>query len=472
MKLFENRRQAATELADKLSFMREERPIVLGLANSGIPIADIVARALDSQLDVLLFERLAAPKSPDHIVGVVDEHGRISMIESTARWHHLTSRQMIQPAREIFRDLQRRRARFRAVLPELDVRGKPVIIVGQGIATGGRMLGAIASVRDRGASRIVAAAPAGHSRATWQLHDKADLVVIPHQPSQFKGIEHFYENYTEVTDDIAIGILERWVASRTEKPPTVRTLALKMHSTKGHLLSCEIDLPPGTDRGSGPFPAVVFAHGFESNARSQRSVPISQRLAKRGIIGVRLDFTGHGRSEGSAEEATDRQMIEDLHVVFQSVSQLAEVDENHLGVNGAGTGGMIALHYAAQQPMVKTLVIRGPICGKEVAAARKVTIPTLLIHAEHDLDLQEPVEAINRSLAGSHELLVIPDSNRLFGDPISRELMIGATVDWFADHLRSTRTAAPSSGPATSSPSSDSMQSSGPERAAGASETS
>lgn len=471
MKLFENRRQAATELADKLSFLREERPIVLGLANGGIPIADVVARSLEAPLDVLLFERLAAPKSPDHIVGVVDEHGRISMIESTARWHHLTSRQMIQPAREVFRDLQRRRGRFRGVLPELDVRSQTVIIVGQGIATGGKMLGAIASVRDRGATKVVATAPAGHSRATWQLHDKADLVVIPHQPSQFKGIEDLYENYSEVTDDIAIGILERWVASRTQPAPGVRTLALKLHSTRGHLLSCEIDLPPGTDRGSGPFPAVVFAHGFESTARSQRSVPISQRLAKRGIIGVRFDFTSHGRSEGSQEDATDRQMIEDLHVVFQSVAQLAEVDEGQIGVNGAGTGGMIALHYAAQQPLVKTLVIRGPICGKEVAAARKVTIPTLLIHAEHDLDLQEPVEAINRSLAGSHELLVIPDSNRLFGDPISRELMIGATVDWFADHLRTDYVSA--SGPAASAASaSGPTQSGDPERAAGTSETS
>ena len=151
MRLFHNRREAAHELARHLSFLKSEDPIVLGLVSGGVPIAEIIAQALEAALDVLIIERLSAPKNPDHVVGAVDEHGRISMIKSTARWHQLTSQQMIAPAREVFRQLQRRRSRIRAILPEMDVRDRTVIIVGQGVATGAKMLGAIASVRDRGA---------------------------------------------------------------------------------------------------------------------------------------------------------------------------------------------------------------------------------------------------------------------------------------------------------------------------------
>jgi dienelactone hydrolase len=193
-------------------------------------------------------------------------------------------------------------------------------------------------------------------------------------------------------------------------------------------------------RGSGPHPAVIFAHGFESDGRSPRTLTIARRLVRRGIICVRMDFTGHGRSEGPPAAASDAQMISDLHVLFMSVAQLAEVDPKRIGVIGSGTGGMIALHYAAQVPSVKTLVIRGPVCGRETQAARQVKAPTLLIHAEGDTALLDSVQTLDRELGAAHQLLRIPNSNRLFGDPISLELMASATVDWVCDHLLVTQT--------------------------------
>src|SRR4029450_9797152 len=140
MRLFKNRIDAANELAQHLAFLKEEKPIVLGLANGGVPIAEVIAKSLDAPLDVLLIEKLYAPHSPGQVVGAVDEHGRISMIQATARWHHVTSQQMVEPAREAFRLLQTRQARVRSILPEVDVRGRPVVVVGQGVATGAKML--------------------------------------------------------------------------------------------------------------------------------------------------------------------------------------------------------------------------------------------------------------------------------------------------------------------------------------------
>jgi pimeloyl-ACP methyl ester carboxylesterase len=298
------------------------------------------------------------------------------------------------------------------------------------------MLGAIASLKDRGAAKVVATAPGGTSQATWQLHEAADLVVIPHRPAKFKGLESFYEEFADVSDDMVVRLLERWVTDHPQQQRGCRTILMKLTGTRGQTLICELDLPPGLVRGSPPCPAVLFAHGFESNARSSRSVAISQRLAKRDIIGVRLDFTGHGRSGGTIQDATDQQMLADLHLAFQSVAGLSEVDSQRLGLVGSGTGGMIALYYAAQLPAVKALVIRGPVCGRETVAARQVKAPTLLIHAESDTALFDSVQTLDRELGAPHQLLRIANSNRLFSDPISMELMVSATVDWLVDHLK------------------------------------
>lgn len=434
MRLFKNRLQAANELAQHLAFLKPDQPLVLGLANGGVPIAEVVARQLDASLDVVLIEKLFAPGSPTQVVGAVDEHGRISLIQSTARWHHVTSQQLVEPARTAFRELQRRRAALRSVLPECDVRGKTIVIVGQGVATGAKMLGAIASVKDRGASKVIAAAPAGTSHATWQLHEATDMVVIPHRPAKFKGIEHFYEEFNDVSDEVVLAIAQQWMAERPQ-PQGVKTIPMKLQASAGHALMCEVDLPPGCTRGSGPYPAVLFAHDHESNARSPRNVMISQRLAKRNIVGVRLDFTAHGRSEGAPQQATDAQLLADLHVAFLSTAALAEVDGQRMGLIGSGTGAMIALHYAAQVPGVKSLVIRGPVCGRETEVARHITAPTLVIHGEADTALDDAVRTLDRELAAQHQVLRIPSSNRLFNDPVSMEMMVAATVDWLTDHL-------------------------------------
>lgn len=435
MPLFKNRLEAAQELAQHLAYLKQEKPIVMGLAPGGVPVADVVARALDAPMDVIIIEKLYAPGTPNQVVGAVDEHGRISMIQSTARWHHLTSQQMVEPARLAFRELQKIQGRVRSLLPEAEVRGRTVIIVGQGVATGAKMLGAIASLRDRGVSKIVAAAPAGTSQATWQLHENADVVVIPHRPAKFRDIKAFYEEFTEVTPDDLMAIVDRWVKERPGADSGIKTIVTKLASTRGHALFAEIDMPPGARRGSGPYPVVVFAHGNESSAKSTRNVTITRRLAKRNVIGVRLDFTGHGRSEGTPADATDEQMMADLHAVMRAVVQLSEVDPQRVGVVGSGNGGLIALHYAAQVHDLKALIIRGAVCGRETVAARMIKAPALIIHAEQDTALLDAAQTLDRELSAPHELLRIANCNRLFNDPISLELMVNASVDWLVDHL-------------------------------------
>ena len=435
MHLFHNRREAAHELARHLLFLKSENPIVLGLANGGVPIAEVIAQALDAPLDILIIERLHAPGRPNQIVGAFDEHGGVSAIRSTARWHDMTWQHMVQPARESYSNLQPRISKFRQILPEIDVRDRTVIVVSQGVLTGAKMLGALASLRDRNARKIVVAAPAGAEKAAWQFHDAADLVIIPHRPSRFDSVADIYREYSQVSDEFVETILQRWVQSRPQHQPIIKTLALRLKNDLGHNLACEIDLPPGATKGSGPYPAVMFAHGRDSDARSPRTLPIARRLAEIGILSVRVDFTGHGKSEGRPEEATEQQMYNDIKTVYNNVIGLAEVDEDRIGLVGSGTGGMIMMNLAAEAPSIRGLVARGPMQGPEYNALRHISVPTILIHTDHDVEFIRAMEKPGPPIDSHHQLLHIPESGRLYNDAISLKMMVGATVDWMDDHV-------------------------------------
>jgi dienelactone hydrolase len=324
------------------------------------------------------------------------------------------------------------------------------------------MLAAISSLRDRGAGKVVIAAPAGSGKTTWQLHETADKVVIPHAPSRFKGVAHFYEDFSDVTDRDVEQILKKWFRDRPGQLPAVKTINMPVISEQERSVHCELDLPPGTTRGSGPYPAVIFAHGMESDGRNRGNVLISRRLAKRGVVGVRLDFTGHGRSDGTIHDATADRMLADLFTVFENLCILDEIDNARIGIRGSGTGSLIALHFAAREPQIAAMVIRGPWTGGEPEIAQHVNAPTLLIHAENDQGMTE----LNKQLAATHEVLVIPESGRVYNDPISVELMVNATVDWLVDHLvvpAPTVPAAPTAESAEAEEASESAEAPGPQ---------
>jgi len=434
MRMFADREDAARQLTDALEFL-EGTPnvIVLAIPNGGVPVAAHVAERLKAPLDVLLISRLFAPKHPEHVVGAVDEHGRISLIEQTARWHHLTTQQMIGPAREAFREMQRQRARVRSVAPELEVRDRTVIVVNDGVSTGALMMAAVRSVRDRGAAKVIAAAPGGADIAVRALRDSAHMVVIPSMPAAFRTVAGMYRDFPAVSDEAVLSILARHMSEQRVEPPRVRTIPARFLADEGErTIYCEVDLPPG----DGPFPAVIFSHGFESDCRSIRAMPISQRLAKRGVMGVRLDFRGHGRSDGRRDDSTLATMVADLRLVHENLLFDERVNASRIGICGAGLGGMAALLLASEDKRIGAIVARGPVCGGEATAARDVDAPTLLIHAEDDAELEADVAKMAELLPGTHHLLRVPECNRYFNDPISLELMVNASVDWLVDHLK------------------------------------
>ena len=153
------------------------RPVVVALPRGGVPVAYEIARALDAPLDVLTVRKLGAPQNPELAVGAVAEDGSAVLDTETARALGVTRADLERILERELRELGRRMERFRDGRPPLPVRGRSVIVVDDGLATGLSDLAAVRALRRRGAARIIVAVPVGSREAVAMLGEEADEVV-------------------------------------------------------------------------------------------------------------------------------------------------------------------------------------------------------------------------------------------------------------------------------------------------------
>jgi putative phosphoribosyl transferase len=204
---FRDRRDAGQQLAKALENLRDERPVVLGLPRGGVPVAAEVARALDAPLDVILVRKLGVPIQPELAMGAIGEDGvrvlNVDVLESVGADAATVDR----AERRERQELQSRAERLRTGRPRIDVTGRTVVIVDDGIATGSTARAAIAVARAHGASRVVLAVPVGPSHTCRDLADEADEVVCLRQPEPFVAVGQFYRDFVQTTDAEVVAAL-------------------------------------------------------------------------------------------------------------------------------------------------------------------------------------------------------------------------------------------------------------------------
>ena len=201
---FTNREQAATLLAERLTDQRGKNPLVLGVPRGAVPMARIIADALDGELDVVLVRKLRAPAQPELAIGAVDEAGAVLK----GRYFDMASdeymRGEIRTQQEI---LRKRRELYTRAQPAIDPAGRVVIIVDDGIATGSSMLAAIASVRAHKPRRLVGAIGVAPPETLQRIGSEADEVVCLYSPADFYAVGQFFEDFSEVTDEMVVAAL-------------------------------------------------------------------------------------------------------------------------------------------------------------------------------------------------------------------------------------------------------------------------
>jgi len=208
--MFLDRKDAGRKLARALLKHKEQKPIIVAVPRGGVPVGYEVARALAAPLDIIVVRKLGAPGQPELGIGAVSDgdQPRTIINEELARMIGVSREHLMREIRLQLKEVERRQHAYRSGRTALDISGRTVIVVDDGIATGGSIRAALRSVRRNNPKRLILAVPVAPADTVEALRMEADEVVCLHSPIGFGGVGEFYRDFRQTTDEEVIRLLE------------------------------------------------------------------------------------------------------------------------------------------------------------------------------------------------------------------------------------------------------------------------
>jgi len=206
-RVFADRRDAGRRLAALLERFADERPVVVGMARGGVPVAAEVARALSAPLDVALVRKIGAPHNPEYALGAVAEGGVCLLDDAVVHDTGLSERGARTLVARAEGELSAQAKRYRAGREPLSLTGRTAILVDDGLATGRSARAAIRSLRRRGAVRVILAVPVGAPESSRALRAEADEVICVQAPELLWAVGVWYEDFAPTGDEEVAALL-------------------------------------------------------------------------------------------------------------------------------------------------------------------------------------------------------------------------------------------------------------------------
>lgn len=208
---FRNRIEAGQELARALAPYKQQHPVILALPRGGVPVAAEIATALDAPLDLVLVRKIGVPFQPELAMGAVVD-GREPVV---VRNEHVLSLAGVSESDfnavrdEQLTEIERRRKLYLGNRPHPELKGKTVIIIDDGIATGATIRAALRAIRMRKPRKLILAVPVAPTQSLNDLRDEADDILCLEDYEEFGAIGFYYADFRQVSDTEVIDLLAR-----------------------------------------------------------------------------------------------------------------------------------------------------------------------------------------------------------------------------------------------------------------------
>jgi putative phosphoribosyl transferase len=207
---FADRQDAGRQLADLLETkIRGEDAVVLALPRGGVPVAYEVATRLGAPLDVLLVRKLGVPWQPELAFGAVATGDVVVLNDDHVRAMGLSEDIVSDIVERERMELDRRELLYLEGHEPVDIAGKTVVVVDDGIATGSTVRAALESLARRGVARRIVACPVAAAETIRGLEDEADEIVCLRTPARFSAVGAWYDDFAPVSDAEVRNLLDQ-----------------------------------------------------------------------------------------------------------------------------------------------------------------------------------------------------------------------------------------------------------------------
>ena len=209
--LFIDRHDAGKRLAERLLALKDENPVVLALPRGGVSVGFEVVRVLGAPLDLVVVGKIGAPFEAELAIGAIADGADPELVTDPLfiAGLDISPEYLEESKAAVLREIERRRQVYLGNRPPLEVAGRTVIIVDDGIATGATMLAALRATRRRRPARIVLAVPVASKATLKRLREEADQIVCVATPRNLRSVGKFYQRFPQLRDTEVTELLDK-----------------------------------------------------------------------------------------------------------------------------------------------------------------------------------------------------------------------------------------------------------------------
>lgn len=206
---YKDRKDAGRQLAEKLKKYKEDKPIIMALPRGGVVLGYEVAKILNAPMDVITTRKTGAPFNPEFGIGAIAPNGIRILNPESINLLKISDSEIERIIEKETNEMNRRITLYRKGLPSINLQGKTVIVVDDGLATGVSTKAAILSIKQMQPEKIILAVPVSPPNTADKFRKEVDEFICLAEPADFYAVSVYYDNFEQISDEEVINLIQK-----------------------------------------------------------------------------------------------------------------------------------------------------------------------------------------------------------------------------------------------------------------------